>query len=368
MRSSMRSALQRGREAGYRAGWRRGYHLGRCQAVVQRVPPVRLQPTDKRVLYIPQGFVALDRGIIEGFQGIVKELIVGSPQDTLRLAESTRPDLVLVLNGMHVFPPEYPSHIDQIRAMSIKTAIWFADDPYFSDDSARLALHYDYVFTHELSCVPFYREIGCPRVHYLPLAVATSLYKPLPAAVESRYRSDICFIGVGFPNRVRFFNRLVPYFARKRVVIVGALWDRLTHYRRISDQVHLEWVPEEETVKYYNGALVVINHHRASSDPVHNKNRRELPAYSVNPRTYEIAACGAFQLTDVREDLGRLYTPGYDIATYSSAEDLIRQIDYYLRHEEERRQIALRGLRRTWTEHIFPLRLKQMLRVVFGES
>jgi len=366
MQSGRKSATRDEWKRGYRDGYSRGVHLACCEAVARRLPPASAVQRDLKVLYIPQGFAAIDRGVIEGLRETVRQPIVGDARDMLRLAETARPDLVLVLNGLHTFPADHASQIDRIRALGIKTAVWFVDDPYFTDDSAKVATHYDHVFTHELSCVPFYKNIGCPDVRYLPLAVSTTLYRPL--AVDSRYCSDICFIGVGFPNRVRLFNRLVPYFSRKRVVIIGPLWNRLQGYRSIAGRVHLQRVSEEESVKYYNGASVVINLHRAPDDPKYNRNSRNIPALSINPRTYEIAACGAFQLTDVREDLPSFYTPGYDIATYESADDLLGRLEHYLRHEDERRRIALRGLSRTIREHTFPNRLRWLLDAVFGPA
>jgi spore maturation protein CgeB len=356
--------LRTGREQGFQLGWKHGIHLGSCQSIAQLIMPDEKLYMDKRVLFIPQGFESIDQGVVEGFQGMVSELIVADPKDSLRMVEACRPDLVLVLNGLHVFPEDHSEQMDQIREMGTKTAIWFADDPYFTDLTKRIAPHYDYVFTHEFNCVPYYREIGCTESHYLPLAVPVSLFRPM--AVENSFRSDICFIGNAFPNRIAFFNQIAPYLTKKRVVIIGALWDQLTHYALLANQIRLGWVPVQETIQYYNGAKVVINLHRSPFEDGYSKNNRNIPAYSINPRTYEISACGVLQLTDIREDLSRLYTPGYDIATYTGAEELIHKIEYYLHHEEEREQIALRGLRKTLQEHTFKKRLKQLLKVVFG--
>jgi spore maturation protein CgeB len=356
--------LRAGRNQGFQLGRKHGMHLGSCQSIANMISPEEKLFMDKRVLFIPQGFESIDQGIIEGFQGMVSELIVTDAKDSLSMAQACRPDLVLVLNGMHVFPDDHSEQIDQIRNMGIKTAIWFADDPYFTDLTKQIAPHYDYVFTHELNCLPFYQKIGCTQTHYLPLAVPLSLFRPM--AVESSFRSDICFIGNAFPNRIAFFNQIVPYLSKKKIVLIGSLWDQLAQYPILANQIRLGWVPVEESIHYYNGAKVVINLHRSPFEDGYSKNSRNIPAYSVNPRTYEISACGVLQLTDIREDLGTLYSPGYDIETYTGADELIHKMDYYLHHEEEREQIALRGLRRTLQEHTYIKRLKQLLKVVFG--
>ncbi|MGM0882785.1 MAG: glycosyltransferase family protein [Bacillota bacterium] len=57
---------------------------------------------------------------------------------------------------------------------------------------------------------------------------------------------------------------------------------------------------------------------------------------------FEIAACGTLQLTDIRADLDRFYTPGEEIVTYASPQEMIEKNEYYLHHEHERQTIALR--------------------------
>ncbi|MCR8645199.1 DUF3880 domain-containing protein [Paenibacillus sp. N1-5-1-14] len=361
MNASLNGAQKQ--ELDFRTGYQSGYRLGCCEQIRGHHTFVPSMFYDKKILYIPQGFEAIDAGIIHGFHGIVKELRLGTPQETFKLAQSFEPDLVLVLNGLHVFPKNHCDQIDQVRSLGIQTAIWFADDPYYMDVSIQIAPHYDYVFTHEQSCVQHYQLAGCREVHYLPLAVNNSIYRPID--VSESYRSDICFIGNAFPNRIAFFNQLVPYLAQRKVFIIGSLWDRLKQYKRLASKIHLSWVPIEETVKFYNGAKVVINLHRAPFDAKYNRNSKKIPARSTNPRTYEISACATVQLTDIRADLPSLYRPTDELDTYQTAEELIHKTEMYLHDEELRNRVALRGYNCTIRDHIFPKRLEQMMRIVF---
>ncbi|OPH48683.1 spore maturation protein [Paenibacillus ferrarius] len=357
-------SLAEGKKRGFRTGLEHGRRMGRCQSVLATLPPSTLPLREARVLFIVQGFDAIDQGIIQGLQETVREVFTATAPDMLRLAQELQPNLVLVMNGLHVFPPDHPSHVDQVREMGIRTAIWFADDPYFTDQTASLAPHYDYVFTHEMSCVAFYREMGCQQVHYLPLAVNTRVFRPLQA--DPAYRSDVCFIGNGFPNRIDLFNKLTPFLVNKKVLIAGALWEQLSQFERLKQSIKLQWVPIEESVKYYSGAKIVINVHRLTYDETYNKNSRNLPGHSINPRTYEIAACGTLQITDHRHDLHDFYTPGQDIETFMNAEDLIQKMSFYLGHEEERQRIAVKGLRRTIRDHTFANRLVKLMDLVFA--
>ncbi|WP_281889212.1 glycosyltransferase [Paenibacillus sp. YYML68] len=357
------SGAAAGREAGwdegYDTGWEHGRHYGRCEAVRQRVSVPAPSVRRLKVLFVPQGFDGLDQGLEAALRRTVATTIIAHATEMFTKAAEHRPDLVLVMNGLHIFPADHLEQVDRIRSeLGIKTAIWFADDPYFTDHTVTIAPHYDCIVTHEMSCVPFYASLGCKQVHYLPLAVDTDRFRPQPAAMS--YRSDICFIGNAFWNRVEWFDRLAPYLAGKRVFIGGGHWDRMTSYKLLKPYIRDGWIPVEETVRYYSGAKIVINMHRGHDHQTDNRNQRHIPPFSINPRTYEISACGTLQLTDVRSDLTRYYTPGVELDVYHSPEDLIAKLDYYLKHEEARQRIALNGLKRTLQEHTFVHRVDQL--------
>lgn len=57
-------------------------------------------------------------------------------------------------------------------------------------------------------------------------------------------------------------------------------------------------------------------------------------------RAFDIMGSGGFLLSNYQEDFLENFTPGVDFEYYESEEDLLRKIDYYLTHEEERIAIA----------------------------
>lgn len=346
-----------GRADGYQLGWSHGHHLSRCEAAMREIPlPAQLY-WDVKVLYVQEGLYNLNQGILDSLGELVRELVIANPTDSIiNMALQHRPDLILVLNGLHGLEM---GHISQLRDHGFKTAVWFADDPYFLDKTQVYALMYDYVFTHELGCVSYYRELGCKNVAYLPLAL--NPYQFRPQRVDLSFRSDICFVGTGFPNRIRFFDKLSSYLLGKKLLIVGGAWESLQDYKRLAEHIRLEgsWASE----KYYNGAKIVINLHRSEDEKLNSLNKKAL---SINPRTFEISACGTMQLTDIREDLGDMYTPGVDLETYRSSEELIEKLEYYLNHQEKREAIALQGIKTTHQKHTFTLRLHALLQTIFG--
>lgn len=348
--------------AGFASGYEKGLRDGACEYLVRHLQPAAPPKRDCRVLYIPQGFEGIDQGIIDALRLNVREVYVAEAARMAEQAALIRPDWMLVLNGLHVFPPDHLEQVDAVRSLGIRTAIWFADDPYVTADTMYIAPRYDVVLTHELSTIQMYRERGCARVHYMPLAVDHARFRPMP--VEDKYRSDVCFIGQAFWNRVEMFDALVPYLKTRKVFIAGGLWDRMKHFKEMQRFIRLGWLPVEESIKYYNGARVVINLHRTTEVGKDNKNVLNLPGRSINPRTYEISACGTLQLTDRREDLPQYYHLGSEIDTFANAEELKSKLEFYFAYEDERRNMALRGLKRTLAEHTYLRRLQQIAEVL----
>jgi len=356
--------LQRGRTLGFS----HGYHLGRAQAAAAPFTGRILPLWDRRVVFIESGkgfpYSPLDQAVFAAVSALTSHFVAADPgSNVVDFATSWGADLVLVMEGM-TFSTE---NADLLRSRGIKTAVWFMDDPYYTDVTQQIAPHYDYVFTMELSCVDFYKNLGIANTFYLPLGVNPQLfhYRHVPPS----YRSEVCFIGSAYWNRVQLFDSIAAELNRRNTRITGLWWDRLQNYRMLAPKIRLnEWMPPEETANCYSGASVVINLHRSHDDETYNQNNLGIPALSVNPRMFEIAACGVLQLTDERADLARFYQPGSEVVVYNSAADLAEKIDYYLAHPEERLAIAMRGLKRTLAEHTFVNRLTSLFTTVFTDS
>ncbi|QYR23998.1 glycosyltransferase [Paenibacillus sp. sptzw28] len=326
------------------------------RAVVARPIHVLFVATGKGFPYSP-----LDEAISTTLRGLVRQLTVtDATQPVAAIAARVRPDIVIVLDGLHF----NLAHVDEMRQNGIRTAIWFTDDPYYTDITGAIAGHYDEVFTLELNCVDFYRRLGCRSVHYLPLGAFPTEFRPRNPKRTQRH--DICFIGSAYWKRVAFFDQVTGYLASKDTHISGIWWERLKDFSTFSNKIGLgRWMGPRETADMYNGAKIVINMHRAHDDETFNNNQTGITAVSPNPRTFEISACATLQLTDIRDDLVSFYTPGVDIVTYSSPQEMVERIEYYLTHEQERRDIAMRGMLRTMRDHTYQNRLETMLAILF---
>jgi spore maturation protein CgeB len=85
---------------------------------------------------------------------------------------------------------------------------------------------------------------------------------------------------------------------------------------------------------------------------------------AINQRPFDVACAGGFILTDYRRDIGELFELGKEMVCYRDKEELRELSIYFLKHPEERREIAMKAKKRILEEHTFKRRIQRMLEVV----
>jgi spore maturation protein CgeB len=81
-------------------------------------------------------------------------------------------------------------------------------------------------------------------------------------------------------------------------------------------------------------------------------------------RAMDIMGAGGFLLTNYQEDFFEYFEADKDFVFYGSAEELLDKADYYLKHEDERKAIAISGYQKVCQDHNYNVRLKNMLDII----
>lgn len=84
-------------------------------------------------------------------------------------------------------------------------------------------------------------------------------------------------------------------------------------------------------------------------------------------RCFDIMGCGGFLLSNYQGDFYEHFVPGEDLVLFESQEDFLNKCDYYLKHDNERRQIAANGYGKVKEFHTYEVRLKEIFKVVFSK-
>lgn len=276
-------------------------------------------------------------------------------QGILAQVESFEPSLVLALAQA----PLNRFSLQKLRKAGVRTAMWFVEDWQVFDYWQAYAPLYD-VFA-VIQKEPFQEKlaaIGQPHAPYLPLAALPEFHKPLALTPEEEreYGADIGFLGAGYPNRRLAFRPL----AGRDFKIWGSDWDGESVLAPCIQRGG-QRISEEESVKIYNASRINLNLHSSLKTET-------LVSHGdfVNPRTFELAAMGAFQLVDKRRLLPELFA-GDELACFDSEAELYEKIDYFLTHPEERAQFCRRARERVLAEHTYARRMQQLLDYVAGQ-
>ena len=275
-------------------------------------------------------------------------------QAILAKVETFAPDLVLSMAQA----PLSRQALKRLRRDKVATAMWFVEDrevfPYWK----AFAPLYDLFAVIQKGDFPEQlAALGQSNSMYLPLAADPQVHRPLTlSSVERRkYGSELSFVGAGYPNRRLAFRQLSNYDLR----IWGNDWDGETTLAPFMQRGG-ERIETEEVVRIFNATTINVNLHSSVRPGV-----LVGDGDFVNPRTFELAACGAFQVVDRRVLLSELFAEG-ELALFSDMSEFVQAIEFYRASPEARAEVAGRGRARVLAEHTYAHRMQALLQRAAG--
>jgi spore maturation protein CgeB len=240
----------------------------------------------------------------------------------LEMALREQVDVVLVVSAMLL-------HLDAILLMKragLRVTVLFTESPYDHAQEMRTASLVDGVWTNERTVVEEFRKVNrCAG--YLPHAWHPGKHHPEKQVLDTVPQHDVVFVGTCFPERETFFNSI--NWTGIDLGLYGSWKTTDGEWFSLTDQVKAcvrgEQITNEFAAALYRRAKIGLNLYRRSKGW-----GRSAPhvtgAESLSPRAYELAACGAFHLSDARTEVQEVF--GALVPTFTTpaeAEALIRR-------------------------------------------
>jgi hypothetical protein len=328
----------------YRAGWKRGFEGIGCTVKVFDVSGIR------KASSIQSPYSTMHRGF---------------PKMIAQEIWKFRPDLVWCHHG-RAASHEY--FMQQLRDRGIPVAVYLCDEPYETGETARYSHVFSHVFTMDPCTIRVHQlsRTGRSNVYYLPPAVDTDLfpYNPYNGGAVERVVPSFFLGNAELTPRRRWLEpversidgTVIAFWADRRGKTVGKGSKR--------------WIPLDQVPRRYSSCVVGLNIHR---DPRIDKgcferrvllrpkrlripdgiklcpekpeefgtgfwNDANLPAAHINPRFFEMAACGTCVVSDaMRYELTRMFPMAPRAQT---PEHFLELVHYYTRHPEEAEEIG----------------------------
>lgn len=163
---------------------------------------------------------------------------------------------------------------------------------------------------------------------------------------------DITFVGSLFEvhdTRMKLLEKLCCEFPAMKIWGPGI--DNLSEDSPIR-KCYMGQAWGREMYQILSNSKITINHHG------------NIPPYANNLRLYEATGVGTLLITDWKNNLQNIFILGKEVVAYKNIEECIELIRYYLKHDNEREEIARAGQERTIKEHNYYNRMEKLANVI----
>ena len=265
-----------------------------------------------------------------------------------------KPDLVFIVKGVLV----KPDTLKFIKKLGIKSVSWSNDDMFAWHNRSLWYTwslkHYDLVVTQ--------KSYNC-NTDELPSLGATVLFQDKAIDPITNYKIEDC----------SKFN-----YVHECLVICSKDLDRLDHLIYLAEngvQVHIYGWGTNDVGKYHDN-LVFHNKHVYGEDfkaalgcsKMSLNFLRKMNRDLQTSRSIEIPAARGFMLAERTIEHERLFIEGKEAEYFSSKEELLKKVEYYLEHDNDRIQIAQNGYDKCYSaDYTFENRIKEIIQKVLHE-
>ncbi len=346
---------------------------------------------------------------IRGFEKSGHKVYTISPGDEfikrlLTLLVEVKPDFLMSVN--HLGFDEEGKLTQLLSELNIPFAIWYVDSPtYVLKDDPRNVSDHCSLFCWDSCYLDRMEKMGYVSPLHLPLATDPDVFRPLNRSVGSQENS-LSFVGnsmkfatESFRDRVsstayqklrksavarQLESRQLPMGEILRQLGVPAgdksldleasfVWEATKEYRLrlveallplgmtvYGDEGWHEFLSDSRCIRpsvdYYEELPRLFNNTNVNFNATSLQMKR-----AVNQRVFDVAACGAFLLTDRMPDMEVFFDIGTEAVCYETVEEAVELARYYLNNAAEREKVALAARKRVQAEHTYTQRMSALI-------
>jgi len=249
-----------------------------------------------------------------------------------------KPDIFIVFNESRLFPDTIKAIKEQCKCLMVCI---IGDDPWdsvrWSADFPHSLKYFEIIFNAEpiwnnniKKAAPkakiYWHYGGFDPKTYFPVDEKT-----ISLADTERLSCDISFTGSSYGAKAEgaYRSDILSYLKDFDLKIWGDdNWPyRFKYLPQLKEKYQGTRLPYKDLRKLYTLSKICLN----------------LPAPQLfttfQPRVFEIAAVKGFQIADNRPLLHKLFTEE-ELVTFDTIDELVEKINYYLQHENEKKEIA----------------------------
>ncbi|MCT7516354.1 glycosyltransferase family protein [Aliarcobacter cryaerophilus] len=270
-----------------------------------------------------EGFNAIENThttTFDYYQYLLSNSLEELQNELIRIVTKNAFDYIILPAVYYEFSKET---LDYIRKNThSKIIIEFFDDTItFNSYNIYYIQSVDYIVTHESQeSLQLYSNLGT-KANFFPNYPSYQFYKS-KAIFNKEFNYDVTFIGTNLADRNIFYNAIKEKFFVK---FFGNGWNN-------------KYVNTDDMISIFHSSKISLNFTKT----IDNKDNNQLKG-----RMFDICMAGGFLLTEYFPEIEQYYISGEEIETFTTTNELIEKITYYLTHEQERKRIQKAGFEKT---------------------
>jgi spore maturation protein CgeB len=265
---------------------------------------------------------------------------------------SFKPDIVFIVKGVTV----KPSTLKFIKARGIKSISWSNDDMFAWHNRSywysKGLKYYDLVVTQKsYNCDSHELPSLGAKTYFQNKAFEPTIHKPVDDCKAFDCVHAVVFIGAKEQDRLEHLLYLAEHGIQVHIYGWVVKEPNPLHDNII---IHDRFLYEDEFCTAQGCSKIALNFLR--------KMNRDLQT----SRSIEIPAVRGFMLAERTDEHMQLFKEGKEAEFFSSKEELLEKVNYYLQHDQERLAIAKAGYERCFKDsYTFENRMQGILNNLF---
>jgi spore maturation protein CgeB len=266
----------------------------------------------------------------------------------------SKPNFVLIFGGEWLLPQT----VETLQKHHIQVAIINGDNPYAPHYASRPEM---LLAAKVCDAYFIWSELLANRLerddiaaHFLPFAWDEAVFPYLGEV--NQYESEVSFIGGWDQERERFLDVVAKNFPLK--IWGHDYWQKRTSASSLSKKV---W---QGTELRTSNAARMIAHTKINLNILRKQHHTDGVPDGVIMRTFEVPGTGGFSMATRSGGAKEILVEGRDVAYFSDVEECLNQIERYLSHEEQRKQMVLHAHNLVASEHRYEHRAQKIIDIM----
>lgn len=260
----------------------------------------------------------------------------GENQRIKKLIDENQYDVVWIDKGITIFP-ETLKYIKQVQP-DCRIISYSPDNMALRHNQSQQYLEciplYDYIVTNKSYILDDMKKLGARNIQFVNNSFEPSFHYPRELSEQDKKRigGDVGFVGMWEKERCESILYLTDHGIKVRV-FGDKKWKKYQNYNS-NLTIEVGGLFSDDYAKSFQAFKISLCF------------LRKMNFDQQTTRSVEIPACGGFMLAERTNEHMQLFKEGKEAAFFSSNEELLEKCRYYLYHEDERLEIAKKGLER----------------------